>query len=218
MLTTEDFSARCFTLRRRCTEFDEVVIDCGALALAHQQDLANCLPFLACGEESAAHTFAGTLSRRVKEASRAQLRRVAQDELRHEAWLARLALALPAPESSLSTSESAAFFKHLVTRNVGLHFARIAALDLAVCRLLARLTHRDAALQAAPNIRQGLAHIARDEARHVRVASQLAGQHGVSLAMQEEIDQDLAAQLALLLAPIQPGLQRLMQRDAAACH
>jgi demethoxyubiquinone hydroxylase (CLK1/Coq7/Cat5 family) len=203
--------AQCFRLRRRSSEFDQLVLDCGALAPLHQQDLANCLPFLACGEESAAHTFAGRLSKRVAHDSRQVLRRIANDELRHAAWLARLQMALPMPDLHLSTSVSAAFFRGLITSDAGLHFARIAALDLAVCRLLAGITHHRAALATAPAIREGFRRIAQDEARHVHISRSMAATFGVSSAQQSEIDRSLAAQLCDLLAPVRAGLSRLSE-------
>lgn len=208
--------AHCFKVRQRSAQFDHLVLNCGELSPVLQLDLANALPFLACGEESAAHTFSGRLVKRVASESRASLLSIAQDELRHAAWLARLQLALPPPESHVSTSASADFFRRLVTRDAGLHFARVAALDLAVCRLLALITHRRAALRAAPDIRDGLTRIARDEAKHVQVASAMARSLGISQQMQEEIDLTLATELNTLLAPIDAGLRRLMQKSTRA--
>jgi rubrerythrin len=208
--------AQCFKVRQRSTQFDYLVLNCDALSPVLQQDLANALPFLACGEESAAHAFSGRLSKLVAGESRARLLSIAQDELRHAAWLARLKPALPPPESHLSTSASADFFRCLVTRDAGLHFARVAALDLAVCRLLALITHRRAALSVAPDIRDGLTSIARDEARHVQVALAMARSLGISQHMQEEVDLTVATQLNTLLAPIAAGLNRLTQKSTRA--
>ena len=177
----------------------------GDVALA----LANALPFLRCGEESAVHAFGRRLAHAGDAAQRRALDAITADEARHAAWLAALAAALPVPDRFAPAESMASFFRRLLTRDAALHFARIAALDLAVCAILHPLVAAGSVLAAAPQVLDGLRDIRRDEARHVRVARDCAQRLGLGAAQQRALDLALHDELAELLAPIGASLARL---------
>ena len=191
-------------------------LNCGTLSAQHRQDLANALPFLACGEESAIHAFSSSLLKHLNDQQRAEMAQIANDELRHAHWLECLRIALPQPNLHLSSIELTRFFKRLLTRNTSLHFARVAALDSAVCKLLAPLLHAESALVCqSPQIHAGLVSIALDEARHVKAARAMAAHFGLSQLMQVEVNAAIKAELWQLLTPVLPGLARLARRTTA---
>lgn len=206
-------SRHCFALNIHPRTNDIEPINCMGLSAPDAQDLANALPFLACGEESAVHAFGGSLLRDIAPNEQATMVAIAEDELRHATWLERLRIALPEPDISLPTEGMARFFKKLLTRKASLHFARVAALDLAVCHLLAPLLHTKASLIAAPEVRDGLLSIVRDEARHVQFAKQTAQRLGLSVQAQEQVNLAIERQLVALLAPVTPGLVRLARQS-----
>ncbi|MBB4843366.1 hypothetical protein HNP55_001885 [Paucibacter oligotrophus] len=181
------------------------------LGPAQRQDLADLLPFLACGEESAAHVFGGSLLAALPAAMGPTLQGIAADERRHAALLEHLQRLLPRPRERIGSGQLAFFFKRLQTPRAEEHLARVAALDLAVCRLLQPLLRRGAGLAAAPLLHQALCRLRRDEARHVRLARGLAFQLGCSPQRQAELNQQLGARLDALLAPVRPSLQALAQ-------
>ena len=142
-------------------------------------------------------------------AEQAALNAITDDEARHAAWLEALAAALPAPDRAPQPDAMAAFFRRLLTRDPALHFARIAALDLAVCAILRPLVGPGSALAAAPEVVDGLRAIRRDEARHVRVARDCARRLGLGAPQQHALDLALRDELASLLAPVRASLRRL---------
>ena len=180
--------------------------DTAGLAPELAQALADTLPFLLCGEESAVHAFG---RRRVASLDQAALDTIAADEAQHAAWLEALARALPPASKPLAGEVMAAFFRTLLTRDTALHFASIAALDLAVCRLLRPLVAPDSALRAAPAVHAGLRSIQRDEGRHVRVARACARQLGVEAGLQRSLDAGLQQRLRELLFPVRDSLAQL---------
>lgn len=187
-------------------------IDASALPRDVAQALSNALPFLRCGEESAVHAFGRRLARAGVAAEQAALDAITGDEARHAAWLEALALALPLPASDTAAPDAiamAAFFRCLLTRDPALHFARIAALDLAVCAILRPLATRHGALAAAPQVVDGLRAIHRDEARHVRTARGCAARLGWTLPEQRTLDLAMRRDLDALLAPVHASLLRL---------
>lgn len=194
----------CFARRRR---EPLPAPDLTGLAPGLAQDLADALPFLLCGEESAVHVF----SRRWGHSLGATetLAAIAAEERFHAAWLDALARALPPPQRWGDAQAAVAFFRGLPLQEAGPHFSAIAALDLAVCRLLAPLTGPTSPLLGVPALAQGLRRICQDEARHVRLARSFARRLGVDALAQRRRDLDVAASLRRLLAPVQPGLQRL---------
>ena len=204
----------CFA-HRRCTIEAAVAIDTTGLPPDMAQALADTLPFLRCGEESAVHAFGRRLAGRADGANQRVLDAITADETRHAAWLEALAAALP-PASAVPNGDAmAAFFRRLLTRDAALHFARVAALDLAVCALLRPLAARGSALACAPQVHAGLRAIRSDEARHVRVARDCAGALGFGAAQQRRLDLDLRTELLALLAPVRSSLERLGIRALA---
>lgn len=171
--------------------------------------LAQALPFLRCGEESAVHAFGRRLMHSADPAEQLTLASITADEHRHAEWLAALAAALPDSPGGLDAEPSARFFRSLLTRDKALHFARIAALDLVVCALLHPLVEGHGVLAGAPQVIEGLRSIRRDEARHVRVARRCAQRLGWSAGAQQTLDRTMRDELAALLAPVHASLVRL---------
>lgn len=198
----------CFARRRSITA-TPYRIDTRALPTEAALALADALPFLQCGEESAVHAFGRRLAGSAGLAEQAALDAITADEQRHANWLEALAAALPEPAARPDAAAMAAFFRRLLTREPALHFARIAALDLAVCAILQPLAAPRGALAVAPEVVSGLAAIRRDEARHVRVARHCAGALGFSAADQRALDLEMRTELAGLLAPVRKSLGAL---------
>lgn len=198
---------------QRCPALPEPSVE--GLSREQARDLAELLPFLACGEESAVHAFGGRLLLEAASTEREQLARIARDELRHAQWLEGLRRVLPEPCTPLPRKAIARFFKRLLSRNPARHFARVAALDLAVCRVLQPLLRADAALAGAASLRAGLQALVLDEARHVRVSRRMALQLGLDATHQRHIDFEVAHDLEALLVPVRAELQRLAQRKTS---
>jgi hypothetical protein len=198
----------CFA-RGRTAPRDRIAVDASGLPRDVAQALSNALPFLRCGEESAVHAFGRRLARNGIAAEQAALDAITADEARHAAWLEALAQALPAGDTAPDAVAMATFFRRLLTRDPALHFARIAALDLAVCAILRPLAGRHGALAASPPVTDGLRAIHRDEARHVRTARHCAARLGWSTAQQRSLDQSMRGDLAALLEPVRASLLRL---------
>ena len=207
--------SHCFALRKNYSELTlQKTLSRGTLPALHSQDLANALPFLACGEESAIHAFSGSLLKHLDANQCAAMAQIANDELRHAQWLEQLRLALPNPNQILANDELSRFFKRMLTRNSALHFARVAALDSAVCKLLTPLLHVKSALFVhAPEIHAGLIAIVRDEARHVKAARAMAKQFGINQATRLEVNASIQSELWQLLSPVLPGLARLASHE-----
>ena len=201
----------CFA-RSRAAAAPAAAIDASALPREVALALSNALPFLRCGEESAVHAFGRRLANAARDSPAAQqaaLDAITADDARHAAWLEALAAALPEPDRAPQGGAMATFFRHLLTRDAALHFARIAALDLAVCAILRPLVGTGSALAAAPQVVDGLRAIRHDEARHVRVARECARRLGLNAMRQQAIDHALRDELAALLAPVRSSLRRL---------
>jgi hypothetical protein len=201
----------CFVRRHRPAARERTLcgIDATALAPDVARALADAVPFLRCGEESAVHAFGRRLVRSGDAQEQRVLAAITADEERHAAWLAALAAALPPPTITLAPEALTPFFRRLLTRDKALHFARIAALDLAVCALLRPLVSPHGALASAPPVIDGLRAIRQDEARHVRVARGWARRLGWSTAAQHALDAAMRDELAALLAPVAGSLRRL---------
>ena len=142
------------------------------LSASHQEALAELLPVLLCGEESAALAF-GRFSgdSAFSQQARAELQLIGQEEQRHERALQALRQALPpSPLDAEVRTAARRFFARISGRDPGEHFARIAALDSGVCVLLGALLKRGSPLAADATVGGLMSHIHRDEARHVRVS------------------------------------------------
>lgn len=138
--------------------------------------LAELLPVLLCGEESAALAFGGGVApAALAPAARAGLARIRREEIVHGLLLQRLRLALPVVElEPRLLARMRRFFIRLADRDPGRYFARIAGLDSAVCLLIGALRGRRALLGADPAVVATFARIHHDEAGHVDTARRIA--------------------------------------------
>jgi hypothetical protein len=138
--------------------------------------LAELLPLLLCGEESAALAFgAGGTRAALTPAASAELERIRREEVVHGLLLQRLQTGLPpAPLDAPLRSRMRRFFVTLADPRPGRYFARIAGLDSAVCLLLGALRSQRSPLVADPTIAAAFARIHRDEASHVDAARRIA--------------------------------------------
>ncbi len=174
----------------------------------HATAFATLLGFLLCGEESASHAFGDSLAGASSGAERAALAAIADDEAVHACLIDQWLAGLPEAPSDLDLAASRRFFKRLQSRDRALHFARIAALDASVCRMLSQLI-RSTALAPCRSLVSGLARIRSDEARHVSVSRALALRHGMHREDLSGVAADIDAQLAVLMAPAEPAMRVL---------
>ena len=139
--------------------------------------LSELLQVFACGEESAALAFAHLGGSPLEDAARRGLARVAEEELIHERLLRGMRAALPAPAPDRELRRALPRFYHGIAQpEIGLHLASIAALDSAVCVILAVLLEPDRVLAREPDIATILRRIHRDEGEHVRLSCRLAAE------------------------------------------
>jgi hypothetical protein len=188
--------------------------DIDALPIEVGAALATLLRFLLCGEESATHAFGDSLLDSLSGAERTTLEAIARDEAEHAWLIGRWIARLPESPVAFDLNASRRFFRKLQTRDHALHFARIAALDTWVCRILSRLI-RGAALAPFPALRAGLARIRSDEVGHVRIALAHALRLGMQRAEFSTVAADMGARLAVLLAPAMPSIVLLTDSDRA---
>ena len=162
----------CFTIMRRFAHpAFSVSLDTKAA-----EALADLVPLLCCGEEAAVVGF-DRLGRAVSLdlEVRKTLRKIADDERRHDAILRGLRAALPASTQDRAVQHRARHFHLSLTRGgTVLHLARIAGLDAAVCTILSRLLRLSAAISRADGVHAALTHIRKDETRHVMVSRGIA--------------------------------------------
>jgi len=138
----------------------------------HAGAVAALLPVLMCGEESAILTFEALSV--THSAAALALIGIAREEQAHELLLRRLKSALPDASDPILRRAARRFFLQIAARDTGLHCARVAALDSAVCILLGALRARGSPLAKESTMSSILTRIHRDEARHVRVTAQIA--------------------------------------------
>jgi hypothetical protein len=144
---------------------------------AQAEALSELLQVFACGEESASLAFARLGASRLEHAACRALARVAGEELIHEGLLRGLRGALPAPPPDRELCRALLRFYHGVAQaDIGLHLASIAALDPAVCLILAALLDPDCVLAQEPAANAIFRRIHRDEAGHVRLSRRIAGE------------------------------------------
>lgn len=145
------------------------------LADTHAQALAELIVLLGCGEEAAAIAFAGLAAGDADPAAASALRRVADEERVHDSLLVALASRLPAPREAPGWIRATRRFHILAGRGGAAdHLTRLAAIDAAVCTVLARVTARYRPVGADPVAHAVLGRIHRDEGRHVRLSRGLA--------------------------------------------
>jgi hypothetical protein len=144
---------------------------------AQAEALSELLQVFACGEESAALAFARLGASPLEDAARRALARVAEEELIHERLLRGLRGALPAPAPDRELRRALLRFYHDIAQaDIGLHLASIAALDSAVCLILAALLEPDRVLAQEPAATAIFRRIHRDEAGHVRLSRRIAAE------------------------------------------
>jgi hypothetical protein len=176
------------------------------LSPAHAEALAELLPVLLCGEESAALAFdqiarSGDPQREM----RAALARIALDELEHQTLLQRIRAALPPSHDDPGLSAGMRrFFMRLASRDPATHCARIAAVDAGVCLLLRALRSGCGPVATEPTLSSVVARIHRDEARHVAVTSR----HAAQLAGVRSVRDDVVE--------VRHRLTRLLERRATS--
>lgn len=179
------------------------------LAVQHLQDLADVLPYLACGEESAVYAFTGRLQSALPAEAAQVLQRIADDEQVHADLIAAIQAELPAAQTSISPLRLAQFFRRIEAATPAEHLARVAALDWAVCKLLQPLLRIGGPVSQAPLLHSAMCDLRQDEARHVRLARSLAQQMGFSITKQTALNLDMQQRLQRLMQPVHPALQRL---------
>lgn len=176
---------------------------------------ARLVPLLACGEESAIHVFSGAAALEptmmqygggTPSATTQALMAIAADEMRHEAWLAAWRARLPDCLDLATRRRARKFFAGLASDDPALHFIRIAALDSAVCQILAPLMACEAPLSEVKEIRTTLNRIRTDEARHVRISRTYATAWGATPEQIRAEWQGARVQLATLLESVGPDL------------
>jgi hypothetical protein len=146
--------------------------------------LANVLPCFLCGEESAVQVFANEgnrISSTFQHGASTTLFRIAAEEEYHEELLAHLQAGLPAAQDLGRRRQMARrYFQRIASRDVGDHFSRIAALDSAVCIILAEMMRPGGAF-LRDSVAAGIfSRIRHDEGRHVRFSRHYAAALGVT--------------------------------------
>jgi hypothetical protein len=180
----------------------------------HGDALAALLPVLICGEESASLAFAQlTRAPALSMQAHRQLAGIERDEARHERLLLQLRASLPQPPVDAALLRALRrFFLRLREADIGRHFARIAALDSAVCTLLGSLRSRNSPLASAPILANLFARIHRDEVQHVLVARSHAGSL-IGAAKAHTIAIDTRHQLVELLLHRADALEQILGVD-----
>jgi hypothetical protein len=172
--------------------------------------LATLLPLLGCGEEAASLAFDGLAHHyRDDDATSRALTAIARDERVHDVLIGAMLHALPDVPADRALLQDARHFHIVMARGgSGLHLARIAALDAAVCVLLGRLLREGRSLAVLHMVAPVLNRIRNDEARHVRLSRRLALDLGTSSAMRD-VAAEAREALADMLSPVGEALEVL---------
>lgn len=204
-------SMRCLSARGKSKEIYAAnetrtlnTLNLCALSEPEKQALANLMPLLICGEESATFVFddlAKVLADKLSEAHIKDLNSITQDEVRHSDHLEILRDHLPAPLDRRAVYRVAVFLKVLKSNDAILQLSLLAALDAAVCQLLSALLRPETPLSNCTQVAHMLSRIQLDEARHVRIT------RDCYLALGLSRDQSALAQTKVLeafIALLQP--------------
>lgn len=167
--TTSATRQVCFAARAASSESPGIEISLGS---RNSEALAELLPVLICGEESAELAFGAlTRNRELPDHARCSLMRIESDEREHEKLLRHVSLALPAPRADAALLRALRrFFVGLGRLGLGSHLTRIVALDSAACVLLGALRAANGAVAADSPLGRIFERIHRDEVRHVLIA------------------------------------------------
>jgi hypothetical protein len=215
------FAAACLASRRwQAPESGSMV----AMSAAAAQALADLMPLLLCGEESAEFVFAAAvpeLPRNIDPALPLELARIADDERRHGVYLSALRNRLPPPADVGATRRATRFLRKLATTDLGLHLARVAALDAGFCQVLAEICRPGTEIAKVPELVDIFRRIRSDEGRHVRVSRRCAAALGVSPRTEHEERRWVLHEFATLLTAAAPAfaavgadMERLLGRLA----
>jgi len=172
--------------------------------------LGRLLPSLLCGEESAFQVFCGEgyrISNSEFSQSQALAYRIAAEELEHERLIRVLRGCCPVPGDLMSIlRRSRRFFRSMASRDIAIHFARIAALDSGVCIILSTIVKP---VSRARVLAELFNRIRRDEARHVKFSRQHSCRLGADRSLLECIAIRVRAELVTLLNPVADSFEEL---------
>jgi hypothetical protein len=165
--------------------------------------LGQLLPSLLCGEESAfqvfwreGHGFSNVQINR----SEALASQIALEELEHERLLQDLRGCCPVPSDVASSLvRTRRFFVRMASRDPAVHFARVAALDSAVCIILSTLAKP---LSRATALIEIFNRIRSDEARHVRFSRRHSYELGAEASLLAKTAACISGELVTLLYPL----------------
>jgi hypothetical protein len=188
-----------------------------AASMAHlpssaAQALEQLLSCLACGEESAVHVFQREGLRIGQEAlqtSQFLLHRIALEERGHQRLLMELREYLPRSGDRAILRAMRRFYARLQSSDPALHFARIAALDGCVCRLMTVFLHRSTMMARLEGVAAVFSGIRQDEGRHVRVSRAHALALGLSPRQLQEEARWVRTSLVGLLEPVAETIEIL---------
>jgi len=171
------------------------------LTEAQQQALANLIPLLLCGEQSATYIFNAENKRLAdNQQCNKALMEIEDDEYRHESALQQALAQLPkSPRQHRIKRQSQLFYAGIqsTTQTIANHFYSISQLDACVCILMNTVANSNISGSALSE----LFHlIKKDEARHVTVARH----HALAL------DPDIAQKQTI---PIQQDLVALLENE-----
>ena len=152
------------------------------------QGLADLLPTLLCGEASAEMVFKHAIKAFPSEHFpnlHDALCRIVEDEKRHGDALFDLSIYLPSPNKRATAKHAVRFLRSLASDNLSIHLARLSAIDIGVCIVLA-LVCRAPPIIENDYICRLLTLIRRDEGRHVRVTRRCAEVLGLDIAIEKK--------------------------------
>jgi len=170
---------------------------------AEAEALATFMPYLLCGEESAVHAFyrESRRQRKANVAAQQLFLRIAREEKVHELMLNRLVSELPQPKHLEAMRRMGHdFFVGLADPDPGVHFARVAALDSGVCKIMAVLCAAPK-VSRVPAVFRVFNKVRADERTHVRISRQYVLDLGLSRDVLNQATDFVCPALADFLAP-----------------
>jgi hypothetical protein len=190
------------------TSVVEQIANDAALAVADSrsadaESLATFMPYLLCGEESAVHLFyrESRRHRKADVAAEQLFLRIAKEEKVHELMLNRLVSELPQPKHLESMRRMGHdFFVGLADPDPGVHFARVAALDSGVCKIMAVLCAAPKICRV-PAVYRVFNKVLTDESSHVRISRQYVFDLGLSRDTLNKAADFVCPALANFLSP-----------------
>ena len=152
------------------------------------QGLADLLPTLLCGEASAEMVFTHAVKAFSLEESpdlHHALCQIVADEKRHGEQLFILSQHLPSPNKRATAKHAVRFLRSLASDDLAIHLARLSAIDIGVCIVLA-LVCRAPPIIKNDYVNRLLTLIRRDEGRHVRVTRRCAEVLGLNMMIEKK--------------------------------